>query len=145
MYLSSNRTVGERQQAQQADINTNRFAFTRFGLRRCKLDLIAHIPFAVAALENDVLDLRAFGQRAVVLNLDFTHILDVKQCPARIVKAQLAAVAVFVFQTFEAVAAFEARETRLFASFEAAKLLSRRRSICCTEVALSWPSVSGLA
>lgn len=115
------RPVAERQQAAQPHVDANRRAGMRGHNRIGQVEHQADVPLAVAPLEDDMLDRRVVGDRAMILDFDFTHVLDVEQGAACIIEPQLAAVAVPVFQAAEAVAPLEAREARLFAVFQSAK------------------------
>ena len=113
------RSITQRQQMMQAHVNTNGWAGMHPRGHFRQVEHQADIPFAVTALEDDMLDDRLVRQWAVVLNLDRAHVLHVEQRPIAIVKAQLAAIAVAIFEAVEAVWAFEPWEAGLFSGLQA--------------------------
>ena len=120
------RPVAQRQQVMQAHVNAHRrTVMLRHGQVGC-FEHQADIPFAQAAFEDDVLDDRPVGQWTVNLDLDLAHVLHVAQRSPAVVKTQLAAVAIAVFQAVETVAALEAWETRLLSGLQTAKERAER-------------------
>ena len=118
------RPVAERQQVAQSHVNPNRRAGVFQDYRVGQVEHQAGVPAMRPALDDHVLNRRIIRQRAVILDLDLAHVLDVEH--HALAHPQLAPVSVPVFQAVEAVAPLEARKARRFTRFQAAEECDER-------------------
>src|SRR5690606_23068519 len=111
--------VAERQQVAQSHGNPDHWAAM---LRHDRVGQVKHqagVPAMRPALDDHMLNRRVVRQRAVILNLDLAHVLDVEH--HALAHPQLATIAVPVFQAVEAVAPLEARKARRLTRLDAAE------------------------
>ena len=80
-----------------------------------------NVPALVDLLDHDMLDPGFLGDRAVVADAHFSHILYIETPAAQFIHAQFATVTVDVFQTFEPATPFKARKTRPLACLDSSE------------------------
>ena len=113
--------VGQSQQRLAANIDTDGRAEVQFLLRVGYFALQTNVPFPKRFLQNDVLDLCAFGQEPVILHLYFTDVLHIEHGSACLVGSQFTAIAVPVFERVEPILALKAGEARCLTCFNTAE------------------------
>lgn len=118
---------GKRQQTLQSDIDPNRLSCGNTSCDSLRdFQHQAGIPAIIDSLDDHMLDNRPFWQRAVKAHAHLPHVLKVETPTPMFVLAQFAAVAIRVFDAFEAVPTFESRKSWGFTGLHPAKECSKR-------------------